>query len=169
MKKTQKWQILALVLFVVLGLGLGLGIPMAQQQGTEDRAASMKWFENSDHFVSIRVEWLEQIPPLPPVLALVALQSHKAIGVRVKEMEFILHFPIMGSGDDASVRDLCRAAENLKILIGFLGVTDGVHEIHVQHRAGAVFHPEEIVGETRNIVDLVDFRPPAFADKTVKK
>ena len=62
MKKTQnqKWQILALALFVVLGF---IGVPMAQQQGTEARAASMKWVENSDGLVLINVAHHSGLPP----------------------------------------------------------------------------------------------------------
>ncbi len=166
MKKTQKWQILALVLFVVLGLGLG--VPMAQQVGTQARAESMKWVENSDGLVFINVAAesdLIRIPEMPIYLvAKVMLKDEPAVAIEIQGNSFMMYFPPAGETKTLSTQailDFRKAVKNFAVLVKELGVPAGADRtIYVRHRPGAAFSVvQEKEGEmvrVWHVADLVD-------------
>jgi len=166
-KKTQnqKWQILALALFVVLGF---IGVPMAQQQGTEARAASMKWVENSDGLVLINVAIesdLAKIPEMPIYLvAKVMLKDEPVVAIEIGRNIFKVFFPPAGETKTLTTQmivDFRTAIKNFAKMVKDFGVPSGAERtIYVRHKPGATFGAvQEGKGEMTRVwhfADLVD-------------
>ena len=161
MKKTQKWQVFVLVLFVVLGLGLG--IPMAQQRGTEDRAASMKWEQNSDGLVFIKVVTkldLSKVPEMPIYLvAQVLLKDEPTVALEIHGNTFVMYFPPAGETKTLTtemILDFRKAVRNFAVLIKDIGVPTGAaYTIYVRHEKDRALGWEERDGKVWHIADLV--------------
>ena len=163
MKKTQKWQVFVLVLFVVLGLGLG--IPMAQQRGTEDRAASMKWEQNSDGLVFIKVVTkldLSKVPEMPIYLvAQVLLKDEPTVALEIHGNTFVMYFPPAGETKTLTtemILDFRKAVRNSAVMVRDIGVPAGAgRTIYVLHQKGSKFSVVNRGGVgILHVVDLVD-------------